>query len=298
MGALERQGWSCVRRELDHLRGGDAALDRRTRARPRHGNDARADAALLGALVRRDVVIGGYAETKLVVKSGRSTYDLAGELLATLLEATGLSPQEIDGLAVSGTQSECTNPFYAAFLCDALGLEVKWLNLTGLAGCSALGGVARAMSAIRDGQCRCALVISADAPTTRFQADHGAWRDDFQAPQGVMTPPAAFGLIASRYAAEHGLDFDALGRIAVTQRGHAMLNDNACDKLRTPAQRERACAPSCRYAQARSSAYTSRPAHSRIEAPRHAQRWTSVTPEAFSAATSTSNERRATSAGS
>ena len=135
---------------------------------------------------RRDVVIAGYAETKLAVKTGRSTYDLAGETMACLLAATGITPRDIDGLAVSGTQSECTNPFYAAFLCDALGLEVSWLNLTGLAGCSALGGVARAMAAIRDGQCTCAMVISADAPTTRFQANHGAWRDE---------PDAAFAVL-------------------------------------------------------------------------------------------------------
>ena len=187
---------------------------------------------------RRDIVIAGVAETRLEIASGRSTYEIAAEAFEALLEATGISPREVDGLAVSATQSECTNPFYAAFVSDALGLEVSWLNLTALAGCSALAGVARASAAIRDGQCRCAVVISADAPTTKFRADHGAWRDEFQAPIGVLTPPAAFGLLMSRYAAEHSLDPEALARIAIVQRSHALANDNACAKLRVPLTRE------------------------------------------------------------
>lgn len=185
-----------------------------------------------------DVAICGYVEAKNEIRSGKSTYEIAGALLDALVHSTGLEPRAIDGLAVGQTQSECRNPFYAGFLCDALGLEVSWLNLTGLAGCSALGGVARAVSAIRDGQCSCVLVISTDAPTTRFVAEHGAWRDEFQAPIGVIAPPANFGLIMSRYAAMFGLDAEALARIAVTQRSHGLLNDLACEKLRVPLSRE------------------------------------------------------------
>lgn len=183
---------------------------------------------------RKDIVISGYAETKIDVRTHRSTYDLAGETMSLLLESTGIEPREIDGLSVSATTSECANPFYAAFLCDALGLETTWLNLTGLAGCSALGGVARAISAIRDGQCTCAMVISADAPTSTFRANYGGWRDEFQAPQGVLIPASMFGLLMSRYAAEHDLKFEALAKIAVTQRNHGLLNDNACPRLRKP----------------------------------------------------------------
>lgn len=183
---------------------------------------------------QRDIVIAGYAEVRSAVRSQRSAYDIAGEVFAGLLETCGIGPREIDGLSVTAATSECANPFYAAFVCDALGLEVNWLNLAALGGCSAISGVARAMSAIRDGQCRCVLVISADAPTTASRASFGAWRDEFQAPQGVLTPPAAFGLIMSRYAARHGLDPDALGKIAVTQRAHGLRNPNACEALRKP----------------------------------------------------------------
>jgi acetyl-CoA acetyltransferase len=39
---------------------------------------------------KRDIVIGGYAETPIDFKTGRSAYDLAGEALAALLARTGL----------------------------------------------------------------------------------------------------------------------------------------------------------------------------------------------------------------
>ena len=38
---------------------------------------------------KRDIVIAGYSETPINFKSGRSAYDLGGEALAKLLEATG-----------------------------------------------------------------------------------------------------------------------------------------------------------------------------------------------------------------
>ena len=38
----------------------------------------------------RDIAIIGYAETKIARRSGRSTYDLAGEATAKVLEYTGV----------------------------------------------------------------------------------------------------------------------------------------------------------------------------------------------------------------
>ena len=49
-----------------------------------------------------------------------------------------------------------------------------------------------------------------------------------------MGPPGAFGLLSRAYEAKYGLDYRMLGKLAVTQRNHALLNDNACEKLRVP----------------------------------------------------------------
>jgi acetyl-CoA acetyltransferase len=49
-----------------------------------------------------------------------------------------------------------------------------------------------------------------------------------------MGPPGYFGLLSRRYDHQYGLDLKALGKLAVTQRNHALMNDNACEKLKRP----------------------------------------------------------------
>jgi acetyl-CoA acetyltransferase len=183
---------------------------------------------------RRDIVIAGYAETRIDFRTGRSAYDLAGEALAMLLERTGVEKGAVDGLSVTTALSEAPNPFFAVYMCEALGLTPTWLNCGAIGGCSATGGVARAASAIRDGMCEVAVVLSADAPSTSWRSSYGAYRGEFQDPTGVQGPPSTFGLLMSRYRHQYGLKPEALGKIAVTQRGHALRNDNAYAKLRKP----------------------------------------------------------------
>jgi acetyl-CoA acetyltransferase len=181
-----------------------------------------------------DIVIAGFSETPVLYKSGRSAYDFAGEAFAALLAQTGVAKAEIDGLSATIPLSEGSNPFFAPYMADALGLSPTWSNASGLGGCSAAAGVARARSAIRDGQCKIALVMSADAPSTAWRSDYGAYRSEFQMPQGVLGPPAAFGLLMSRYDHQYGLDPRALGTIASAQRAGALMNPNALPKFRTP----------------------------------------------------------------
>lgn len=185
-------------------------------------------------MTARDIAIAGYAEIPNRVKTGRSAYDLAGEALAALLEKTGLALEDIDGLSVTAALSEGTNPFYAAYMCEALGITPTWLHLSGLGGCSALSGVMRAVSAVRENDCRIAVVLSADAPSTIYRADFGAQRTEFQEPQAAARPPAAFGLLMSQYAHQYGIKEEALAKVAMIQRSHAVLNDNALPKLRKP----------------------------------------------------------------
>lgn len=189
-------------------------------------------------MAKPEIVIAGYSETPVQYKSGRSAYDFAGEALAQLLERTGVEKDQIDGMSVTVPLSECANPFFAVYMAEALGMSPTWLNYGGIGGCSATGGVSRAMSAIRDGHCEIAVVMSADAPSTRWNANYAAYRPEFQDPVGVQGPPAVFGLLMSRYAHQYDLKPEALAKIAVTQRNHALLNDNALEKFRKPLTEE------------------------------------------------------------
>jgi len=183
----------------------------------------------------KDIAIVSYGETKIALRTGRSAYDLASEVFEQILEKTGLEPKDIDGLAVSETMSETHNPFYSVYVAEMLGITPRWNQVTGLGGCSTIANVARAASAIRDGYCETVLVIAADAQSSmQTPVEQGAQRFEFQYPTGLKGPVGAFGLMTQRYRHLYQLKDEALAKLAVTQRNHALLNDNACEKLRKP----------------------------------------------------------------
>ena len=52
----------------------------------------------------RDNAIVAYAETKVMEKSDRNVWVLAGEILEELLDKTGVAKDEIDGLVMAGRE--------------------------------------------------------------------------------------------------------------------------------------------------------------------------------------------------
>ena len=182
----------------------------------------------------RDIAIVGYSETKIDVRTGRTSYELAGDALDEILVRTKVDKSEIDGLSVSETMSESANPFWAQYMADVLGISPSWLELMGLGGVSSIGGVARAAMAIRGGTCSIALVLASDAQSSGATPEQGAQRHEFQYPTGLRGPVGAFGMIMRRYDHLYGLNREALAKLAVTQRQHSLLNDNACPRLRKP----------------------------------------------------------------
>jgi len=182
----------------------------------------------------KDIAIIGYGETPVTLRGGRSSYELAAEVMEQILEQTGIDKSEIDGLSIAETMSETSNPFWGVNTCEMLGLSPTWMQLNGLGGASGIGGIARAAAAIRDGLCETVLVLAADAQSSGQTPEQGAQRYEFMYPVGLKGPVGAFGLLSQRYRHQYGLDDRALAKLAVTQREHALLNPNGCEKLRKP----------------------------------------------------------------
>ena len=189
---------------------------------------------MLNPLANKDIAIIGYGEVKNVRRSGRSTYDLASEATARVLEYVGLSTKDIDGMATVLPSSEAGNNFWSNYLGDHLGLQTSWTQTTDIGGASMPGNVARAAAAIQSGYCETILSIAAAAPTTRRVDDQRSYRSEFRNPTGIQGPPGAFGLIMHRYMYQYDLKFEALGKLAVTQRNGAIVNDFAVEGLRKP----------------------------------------------------------------
>ena len=181
-----------------------------------------------------EVVIVGYAELKNELKSNRSVYALAGEVLSMIITSTHIDKGAIDGFCAASSLTEGNHLFYGAHLTEVLSLSLNWFMTTGNGGTAVLSGVAAAASALREGRCKVALVLGVDAPSTANLATMGAYWDGFQSPTGAHRPPAQFGLLMRAYQLAHHLDSRSLGKIAVTQRTGALANDNALARLKRP----------------------------------------------------------------
>src|SRR5260221_9153081 len=71
----------------------------------------------------RDNAIVAYAETKVMEKSDRDVFVLAGEMLEALLDKTGIDKNEIDGLVMAGlTDNGAPHPLPAPATPPPLGL--------------------------------------------------------------------------------------------------------------------------------------------------------------------------------
>ena len=152
----------------------------------------------------RDNAIVAYAETKVMKKSDRDVWVLAGEILESLLDKTGFDKAEIDGLVMSGlTGTGAASMFWAQTTCDMLGLEVGFCEQVHTGGCSAAGAVARAAAAIDAGMCEVALCLFADTHVREHNGRNDRnYRRDWTDPYGLLGPPGAFGLLQRRVRRE------------------------------------------------------------------------------------------------
>jgi acetyl-CoA acetyltransferase len=185
-------------------------------------------------LADRGIAVIGYAETKLVRRSGRSALSLAGEAVDAVLKQAGIARDRIDGFATTLAMSEGGNPFYSNLLAEGLGLSVSWCQATDIGGASSGGNIIRAAMAIEAGLCEMVLCLASDAVSTQDKSVQSGHRTEYCDPAGYAGPLTSFALLSSVYDQRYGLPHDALAKLAVTQRNAALLNPNACEVLRKP----------------------------------------------------------------
>ncbi len=180
----------------------------------------------------RDAAIVAYAETKIVDNGDLEVWELAAQVLEQIIVRSGYEKRDLDGLIIS-TAMTASNSFWSQVAADELGLELDFCQVIDIGGCSPTGAVARAAAAIEGGLCNRVLCLFADTPRPEsFRRRPIA--EEWTAPIGYLGPTAAFGMLSKRYEHRYGLDFRALGKIAVTQRTHGIMNELACEKLRRP----------------------------------------------------------------
>lgn len=158
---------------------------------------------------------------------------LAVDAAQAAVADAGLTMADIDGISTypgaqgfDGGHSEGG----VEALEEALRLRPTWIN-GGMEIPGQSGAIVAAMLAVSAGLCRhvlsvrtvwesTAAVLAANAPpppVARASGTYAAWRFPF----GAMSAATHIGLFASAYFARYGVNREALGWIAVTQRAHA-----------------------------------------------------------------------------
>ncbi len=181
-----------------------------------------------------DNAIVGYAETQIVPRSEVDVWELGAEILDGILGTTGIALDEVDGLILSSSSTGAGNNFWSQTMADQLGLELNFCQTVDIGGSSPLGAVARACAAIDAGLAENVLCLFADTAVAENNGRARSYGAEWTLPFGYLGAPAAFGMLSRYYDDTFGLDFRALGKLAVAQREHALRNPNACEKLRKP----------------------------------------------------------------
>lgn len=180
-----------------------------------------------GGMTARPLIVG-VGETAYHRLPTRGTLPLLASAARIALQDAGLSPGDVDGLAVS---SFTLAPDHAVDVAWRLGLRLRWLMDDSTGGGSALNMLAHARQAVESGEAGVVLLLAGDAfgagDFERLTAEYNTATRDHLAPLPSGGPNALFALLTRRHMAEHGLERRHYGEVVVAQRQWAALNPQA-----------------------------------------------------------------------
>src|SRR5262247_1789102 len=172
-------------------------------------------------------VVGAAESTQLGVIPGLSQIQLHADAALNALRDAGLSPSDIDGIATAG-ETPTTVAHY-------LGITPTWVDGTAVGGCSFMIHVRHAAAAINEGLCRTVLITHGESGRSRVGASPrpayaASLAGQFEAPFGVMGPPAMFTSPVLRYMKIYGITEAQIAMVSVVQREWAAKNPRATFK--------------------------------------------------------------------
>lgn len=151
-----------------------------------------------------------------------------GQALAQLLDSSGLSKEQVNGLAVS---SFTLSPDGPQSLLNHFDMSVSWLESVPYGGASGLVAAQRAARAVQNEDAEVVACIAADTNGKSSFADLVSQFSRFSSsavyPYGAAGPNGVFALMTQHYMQRYGLAREHFGRLCVAQRQNAIPNENA-----------------------------------------------------------------------
>lgn len=169
-------------------------------------------------------IVGAAETTDLGRIPGMSQIQLHADAAINALNDAGLKPADIDGVATAGESPVGTAHY--------LGITPKWVDGTGVGGCSFMLHVRHAAAAINEGLCETVLITHGESGRSGigrggFGRPAATLAGQFEAPYCPMGPPTTFTIPFLRYMKETGTTLEQLASVAVVQREWAAMNPRA-----------------------------------------------------------------------
>ncbi|MEZ5501279.1 MAG: lipid-transfer protein [Halioglobus sp.] len=182
--------------------------------------------------LRDEAAIAGIGLTEFSKHSGVSELSLAAQCIKSACEDAGIEPAAIDGLVTYTLDS--TDEIEVA---RAVGAgDLSFFSRINYGGGAAVGTIAQAAMAIATGQASTVVCYRAmngrsgkrmgqgvSGEITSSDLIHWSW----YMPYGMLIPGSWIAMIANKYMHTYGVIREDLGRVAISQRNHALRNPRA-----------------------------------------------------------------------
>jgi acetyl-CoA acetyltransferase len=173
-------------------------------------------------------IVGAAESTRIGAVPDMAQIMLHADAALNAMEDAGLKPADIDGVA-------CVGPMMPQQIAHYLGITPKWVDGTGVGGCSFMLHVRHAAAAIHTGYCKTVLITHGESGKSRVNgtprpAEPQSLNGQFEAPFGPMGPPTLFPIPVLRYMKTYGVTHEQMAQVAVVQREWAAKNPRAAFK--------------------------------------------------------------------
>ena len=173
-------------------------------------------------------IVGAAESTRIGAVPDMAQIMLHADAALNAMEDAGLKPGDIDGVA-------CVGPMMPQQIAHYLGITPKWVDGTGVGGCSFMLHVRHAAAAIHAGYCKTVLITHGESGKSRVNGtprppEPQSLNGQFEAPFGPMGPPTLFPIPVLRYMKTYGVTHEQMAQVAVVQREWAAKNPRAAFK--------------------------------------------------------------------
>ncbi|MBR0680221.1 thiolase [Roseomonas eburnea] len=173
-------------------------------------------------------IVGAAESTRIGAVPDMAQIMLHADAALNAMADAGLKPSDIDGVA-------CVGPMMPQQIAHYLGITPKWVDGTGVGGCSFMLHVRHAAAAIHAGYAKTILITHGESGKSRVNAtprppEPQSLQGQFEMPFGPMGPPTLFPIPVLRYMKTYGVTHEHLAQVAVVQREWAGKNPRAAFK--------------------------------------------------------------------